>query len=350
MKTNLLKIADLAQGKITAGSPEMVITGFSSVGEAEAGDVTFLGNSRYLPALAKSRASAVIAETDFKGAPKGMAVIQTKNPTLAFSAIVNEFGPQPLSFKAEVHASAVISASAKFDLEKVCIGPHVVVEDGVEIGDGTTIRAGSYIGRGSRIGTDCFIHANVSIQHLCVLGNRVIIHSGSVIGADGFGYEKSGGKLVKIEQVGIVQIDDDVEIGACTSIDRARFGRTWIGKGTKIDNHVQIGHNAVIGQHCIIVALSGLAGSCRIGSNTTLAAMVGVAGHVEIGENVVCLGRTGVTKSIPKPGAYTGFPVTPLMEGRKVMAAQARLPELLKRVKKLEAQLAKLQPSDNADP
>jgi len=349
MKTNLARIAELTTGEITAGSPDMLITGFSSIGEAEAGDVTFLGNSRYLPALAKSRASAVIAAPDFNGAPEGMAVIQTKNPTLAFSAIVNEFGPQPLTFQAGVHASAVISPSAKFAHGKVCIGPHVVIEDGVEIGDGTTIRAGSYIGRGSRIGTDCFIHANVSIQHFCVLGNEVIIHSGSVIGADGFGYEKSGGKLAKIEQVGIVQIDDDVEIGACTSIDRARFGRTWIGKGTKIDNHVQIGHNVVIGKHSIIVALTGIAGSCRIGSNTTLAAQVGVAGHLEIGDNVVCLARTGVTKSIPKPGAYTGFPVTSLMEGRRVLAAQARLPELLKRVKKLEAQLAKLQPTDNAD-
>ena len=346
MNTNLKHIAELTQGVIASGDPELLITGFSSISEADTGNVTFLGNSRYVPALAKSRASAVIASLDFRDAPAGMAIILTKNPTLAFSAVVEKYGPRPRPFHPGVHASAVVSASAKFNREKVCIGPHVVIEDDVEIGDGSTIRAGSFIGYGSKLGVECFIHANVTIQHGSQLGNRVIIHSGSVIGADGFGYEKSGGRLAKIEQVGIVQIDDDVEIGACTTIDRARFGRTWIGEDTKIDNHVQIGHNVVIGKHSIIVALSGLAGSCRIGSNTTLAAMAGVAGHVEIGDNIVCLGRTGVTKSILVPGAYLGFPVKPLMEGRRLMAAQARVPELLKRMKSLEKQIAKL--SDKA--
>lgn len=175
------------------------------------------------------------------------------------------------------------------------------------------------------------------------MGDRVTVHSGSVIGTDGFGYQTVQGKHLKIEQVGIVQIDEDVEIGSCTTIDRARFGRTHIGAGSKIDNLVQIGHNVVTGKHCIIVSQTGISGSTKLGNYVVMAGQVGVAGHLEIGDQVTFLAKSGVTKSVPEPGAYTGYPAKPLIEGRKMMAYPGRVPELLDRVKELERRLAELE-------
>ena len=272
-----------------------------------------------------------------------MAVIQSENPTLAFSAIIKEFGPQKKVFAPGVHATASVSADAKFDSTKVYVGPNAVIEDGAEIGDGTLVHGGAYIGPDAKIGKDCVIHANAVIKDNCLLGDRVIIHSGAVIGADGFGYQFSGGKQLKIEQVGRVQIDDDVEIGSCTTIDRARFGRTWIGEGTKIDNLVQIAHNVIIGKHCVIVALVAIAGSARIGNYVTIAGQVGVGGHLNVCDQVVLLARSGVTKDITEPGYYMGFPTKPLMEGRRVVALQAKQPEIFQRIKTLEKRLAELE-------
>jgi UDP-3-O-[3-hydroxymyristoyl] glucosamine N-acyltransferase len=339
----LQQVAALTQGSLIIGEPDSTITGFSSIKEAEPGDVTFLGNARYANDLKKSKASAVIALPDFTNAPTGMAVIHSENPTLAFSAIIKEFGPQKKVFAPGVHATASVSADAKFDSTKVYVGPNAVIEDGAEIGDGTLVHGGAYIGPDAKIGKDCVIHANAVIKDNCLLGDRVIIHSGAVIGADGFGYQFSGGKQLKIEQVGRVQIDDDVEIGSCTTIDRARFGRTWIGEGTKIDNLVQIAHNVIIGKHCVIVALVAIAGSARIGNYVTIAGQVGVGGHLNVCDQVVLLARSGVTKDIAEPGYYMGFPTKPLMEGRRVVALQAKQPEIFQRIKTLEKRLAELE-------
>lgn len=343
MNITLQQVAALTQGSLIIGEPDSTITGFSSIKEAEPGDVTFLGNARYANDLKKSKASAVIALPDFTTAPAGMAVIQSENPTLAFSAIIKEFGPQKKVFAPGVHATASVSADAKFDSTKVYVGPNAVIEDGADIGDGTLVHGGAYIGPDAKIGKDCVIHANAVIKDNCLLGDRVIIHSGAVIGADGFGYQFSGGKQLKIEQVGRVQIDDDVEIGSCTTIDRARFGRTWIGEGTKIDNLVQIAHNVIIGKHCVIVALVAIAGSARIGNYVTIAGQVGVGGHLNVCDQVVLLARSGVTKDIAEPGYYMGFPTKPLMEGRRVVALQAKQPEIFQRIKTLEKRLAELE-------
>jgi UDP-3-O-[3-hydroxymyristoyl] glucosamine N-acyltransferase len=339
----LQQVAALTQGTLIIGEPDSTITGFSSIKEAESGDVTFLGNARYANDLKKSKASAVIALPDFTTAPAGMAVIQSENPTLAFSAIIKEFGPQKKVFAPGVHATASVSADAKFDPTKIYVGPNAVIEDGAEIGEGTLIYGGAYVGPDAKIGKDCVIHANAIIKDNCLLGDRVIIHSGAVIGADGFGYQFSGGKQLKIEQVGRVQIDDDVEIGSCSTIDRARFGRTWIGEGTKIDNLVQIAHNVIIGKHCVIVALVAIAGSARIGNYVTIAGQVGVGGHLNVCDQVVLLARSGVTKDISEPGYYMGFPTKPLMEGRRLVAHQAKQPELFQRIKTLEKRLAELE-------
>jgi UDP-3-O-[3-hydroxymyristoyl] glucosamine N-acyltransferase len=182
----------------------------------------------------------------------------------------------------------------------------------------------------------------VVIQERTLIGNRVIIHAGATIGTDGFGYELQNGRNMKIDQVGIVQIDDDVEIGSCTTIDRARFGRTWIGEGTKIDNLVQIGHNCVIGKHCILCGQVGISGSTRLGDFVVMAGQVGVAGHLNIGSNTTFLAKSGLTKDYPDPGAYTGYPAKPLLEGRRMLTYPARVPELVERIKELEARVAAL--------
>ena len=343
MKATLEQIAGLTRGGIACGDPALPVTGFNTIDEAEPGDVTFFGNPRYLPKLKKSRASAVLAPRGFADAPAGMAVIEVENPTLAFQAIVERFGPPKFSVPQGVHPSAAIGAGVKWNRERVIVGANAVVEDGAEIGDGCEIHAGAFIGHEARLGPECVIHANASIKHRCVLGSRVIVHSGSVIGSDGFGYELKDGHHVKIGQVGIVQIDDDVEIGSCTTIDRARFGRTWIGEGTKIDNLVQIAHNCIIGKHCVICGQVGISGSTRLGDYVVMAGQVGVAGHLTIGSHVTFLAKSGVTKDHPDPGAYTGYPAKPLIEGRRMLTYPAKVPGILERLRALEERLKELE-------
>ncbi len=347
MKSSLEQIADLAQGAIVSGDPALMITGFSTVDEAQPGDVTFLGNPRYLPRLKKSRASAVLAPAGSAELPAGMAVIEVANPTLAFEAVVGRFGPPRFLVLPGIHPSAVTGDQVKWNREKVFVGANAVIEDGAEIGDGCEIHPGAFIGRGARLGANCVIHANASIKHRCVLGNRVIVHSGSVIGGDGFGYEIRDGRHVKIEQAGIVQIDDDVEIGSGTTIDRARFGRTWIGEGTKIDNLVQIAHNCVLGKHCVICAQVGISGSTRLGDYVVMAGQVGVAGHLTIGSRVTFLAKSGVTKDYPDPGVYMGFPARPVIEGRRMLTYPAKVPAILDRLRSLEGRIASLESGES---
>jgi UDP-3-O-[3-hydroxymyristoyl] glucosamine N-acyltransferase len=337
------RLAELVGGELIQGDPAGLVTGLNSITEASAGEVTFLGNPRYLAALKTTKATAILVDPNFSEPMDGVALIRVANPTFAFSSVIRHFGPPPRAFVPGVHPSAVVSASAVFDHQKVSIGPCAVIEDDVAIGDGTIVNAGVFIGQGTRIGADCVLHTHCTIKERCVLGNRVIIHSGSAIGTDGFGYEFSKGRHLKIDQVGIVQIDDDVEIGSCTTIDRARFGRTWIGEGCKIDNLVQIGHNVTLGKHCVIVSLVALAGSTRFGDYVTIAGQVGVSGHLEIASKVTLLARAGVTKNITEPGAYSGFPAKPLMEGHRIQAATRKIPDMLGRIKELEKRLAALE-------
>lgn len=339
------RLAELVGGELIQGDPEGAVTGLNSISEAVAGEVTFLGNARYLSALKTTQATAVLVGPDFAEPLEGKALIRVANPTFAFSSVIRHFGPPARDFTAGVHADASVSAKATFNPQQVSIGAGAVIGDDVVIGDGTTVSPGVVIGHGTRIGEDCLLHANCTIADRCILGNRVIIHSGTVIGSDGFGYEFVKGRHVKIDQVGIVQIDDDVEIGASCSVDRARFGRTWIGAGTKIDNQVQIAHNAVVGKHCIIVSHVALAGSVRLGDYVTLAGQVAIGGHLEICSQVTVLAKSGVTKSITEPGAYMGFPAKPLMEGRRLVAAQNRVSDLIDRVRALEKRLAALEPA-----
>lgn len=340
------QLVELVEGTLLCGDPGLEVRGLNSIAEAQIGDVTFLGNTRYAAALADSAASAVLVPVGFQSALGDKAFIEVENPTLAFSRVIRQFGPKKPAVHRGVHELATVDPTARFDPEHVSIGPGVYVGEGAVIGRGTILWAGCFIGAGVVLGEDCELHPNVVVRERCVLGKRVVIHSGSVIGSDGFGYELHEGRHVKIEQVGIVEIEDDVEIGSCTTIDRARFGRTKIGEGSKIDNLVQIGHNCSLGKHCIIVSQTGISGSTRLGDHVTMGGQVGVAGHLVISDRVILLAKSGVTKSIPEPGAYTGYPAKPLMEGRKMLTYPGRVPELLERVRQLERRLAALEKAE----
>lgn len=311
-----------------------------------AGDIAFFALENYRSKLGRTRASAVLVPRGFKGdVPEGVGLLEVEDPSSAFSRLVRKYAPLSPQFVAGVHASAQVHESAIL-ADNVCVRPNAVIGAGARVGAGTEIGAGVVIGERVSIGAGCCIHANATVAWGCTLGNRVILHSGCVIGADGFGYDQVDGVHRKVEQLGTVEIADDVEIGACSTVDRARFGRTRIGEGTKIDNQVQVGHNAVIGRHCIIVAGGAIAGSCLIGDHVTIAAQVGVAGHLQIADNVVLGARTGVTKTITDPGMYLGFPHQPAAEERRQIARARQIESLLERVKALEMEAARLRAGD----
>jgi len=331
------ELAALVGGRVIGARGDTPITGAASVSEAQEGDITFFGNPKYLPALRASRATCALVPEGF--AESIVAIpIQVANPSLAFSQVVERFAPAPVIFEPGIHPSAVIAPSVRIGAG-VSIAPHVVVEAGAVIGDHSIIGANAYVGHEVKIGAHCHLYPNVSIRERCTLGNRVIIHCGTVVGSDGFGYEMIQGRYVKIPQTGIVQIDDDVEIGANTTIDRARFGRTWIGEGTKIDNLVQIGHNVVIGKHTVICAQTGISGSSKVGNYVTLAGQVGLVGHIEIGDQAIVAAQSGVSKDLAPKQMYWGSPAGPIREQKELQAYIHRLPKLVERVKCLETRL-----------
>lgn len=340
MKIAISDLAKLVGGSLLSGHPDLEITGFASLKEAVAGDLSFFNDARYVDRLLKSKASAVLVSGEVKEFPPHMACLVVADPSRAFELVVEAYGFQPEPFVAGVHPSAVVDPSVKFDPSRVSIGANAVVAAGVELGTEVEIGACSFVGRNVRIGQGSKLFANVTVQAECSLGSGVILHSGVVIGADGFGYEFHQGRHRKIRQAGVVQIDNNVEIGANSTIDRARFGRTWIGEGTKIDNLVQIGHNVVVGKHCILVGCSAIAGSSVIGDYVVIAAQVGITGHVNVGSQSTLGARTGVTRDLPAGGKYLGFPAIPAGEEKRRLAGVNRLPQLVARVKELEEKLA----------
>ncbi len=335
MHLTVQELAALVGGQFASGADaNRSLTGVAAIAEAGEGDLTFFGNAKYLPQLKACRAAAALVPLDFAEEISPVA-IRVENPSLAFSKIVERFAPAPIRWAPSVHPSAVIGKGVTLG-EGVSIQPYAVIEDGARIGDRTVVGAHAYIGHDAQVGSDCLLHPRVTVANRCILGNRVIVHSGVVIGSDGFGFEFSQGRHVKIPQIGIVQIDDDVEIGANTTIDRARFGRTWIQAGTKIDNLVQIAHNVVVGKHCIIISQVGISGSTRLGNYVTLAGQVGVAGHLEIGDQAVVGAQSGISKSLSAKNTYMGSPAVPAKEWREQVAMLHRLGRLQDRVRKLE--------------
>jgi UDP-3-O-[3-hydroxymyristoyl] glucosamine N-acyltransferase len=342
---SLSELADRIDGKIICGEAGSLFSGMAALDAAGPEEISFLGNEKYLPQFLATKAGAVIVPVghDFGNHPS--ALVAVANPSLAFSAVVRHFVASA-HFKPGIHKSAFVDPAAVLDPLKVCVHPGAVVMAGAVVGDGTVIGPNAVIQEEARIGEDCHIGANVSVRERCILGDRVAIQPGVVIGSDGYGYEFSGERHVKIEQVGIVEIHDDVEIGANTTVDRARFGKTIIGEGTKIDNLCQIAHNVIIGKHCLIVSQSGLAGSCRIGDYVTIAAQSGVAGHVFIGDKAILSGRCGATTSLEGGMIYAGKPALPFREENKLQAHVRRLPKLIARVKAMEQLLQQTPTSD----
>ncbi len=344
MRKTLKEIAKLLNGKIV-GDADIVITGVAGIKEAREGDITFLANPKYISFAEHTKASAIITSRDIEVNAK--TAIQTDNPSLAFTQLVSCFLEYQIIHPKDIHSTVVLGKSVTLGKE-VAIGPYAVVEDNVKIGDKTVIYAGCYLGRGSKIGSDTLVYSNVCLGDNTEIGDRVIIHSGTVIGSDGFGFVTVDNKHDKIPQLGSVVINDDVEIGANVAIDRARFDKTIIGRGTKIDNLVHIAHNVVIGENCLIVAQVGISGSTTIGNNVVLAGQVGVVGHINIGDNSIVMAQSGVSKSIPAQSTFWGYPAKPADEAKRVNACVQSLPkmhrtlnELKKKIEDLESRLKK---------
>ncbi|MGD9401405.1 MAG: UDP-3-O-(3-hydroxymyristoyl)glucosamine N-acyltransferase [bacterium] len=344
MEIPLKELAEIIGGDV-AGDGSVMISGVGGIREARAGDVTFLADPRYEKFLKTTKASAVIAPRGT--AHEGMPLILCENPYLCFIRAVKHFIPEENGRPAGVHPTAVIAEGARLG-KGTAVGPHAVIEDGVAVGDGTAILAGVFVGRRSSIGAGCLIYPNVSIREDTTIGDRVIIHCGAVIGSDGFGYARDGEVHRKIPQIGNVVIEDDVEVGANSTIDRAATGSTTIGKGTKIDNLAMIAHNVTIGENCIVIAQVGISGSTDIGNNVNLAGQAGIAGHVKVGDGAVIAAQAGVTKSV-KPGAcVSGYPAREHSLARKIYASLQKLPELVKRVADLSERVKKLEEKSDA--
>ena len=335
MEITVSELAAHVGGQLASGADGSAkISGVATLAEAVPGEVTFFGNPRYLSKLRGSKATAALVPLAFAEEVPALC-IRCENPTLAFSRAIEKFAPPPVFFPPGIHPTAVIANDVQLGAN-VSIQPYAVIGEGASIGAGTIIGAHAYVGRASQIGCDCHIHPRATVGDRCKVGNRVILHSGAVLGSDGFGFEIHEGRHVKIPQTGIVQVDDDVEIGANSTVDRARFGRTWIGEGTKIDNLVQIGHNAVIGKHCILCGLVGVAGSTKIGNYVTLAGQVGTVGHVEIGDGVIVGAQSGVSKTLQVKQTYMGTPAVPARDWKEQVAQIHTLHKLRSRVSILE--------------
>jgi len=338
MKKTLKELAAWVQGSVI-GDEEVEIHGVAPIEDAKEGELTFIANPKYLSKLAETRASAVIVSPEVTSSPKPL--LRVKSPYLAFAKVLTLFSQKPYR-AGGVDPKASISATAQLGKD-LTVFPFVTIGDGCRIGDRVTLYPGVCVGDHSSIGDDSVLHPNVSVYAGMVIGQRVILHSGVVVGSDGFGYAKEGKKNLKIPQVGKVIIEDDVEIGANTSIDRGALGNTVIRRGVKIDNLVQIAHNVVIGEDSIIVAQVGISGSTKIGSNVTLAGQVGLAGHIQIGDNVQVGAQSGVGQDLPPSQAYSGSPAIPHREWLRMAMSLPKVPEMRRVLTDIGKRLAKIE-------
>jgi UDP-3-O-[3-hydroxymyristoyl] glucosamine N-acyltransferase len=336
MKLTVAEIAAKLGGTVE-GNAAAEITTLAGVGEAGPGAITFLSNPRYAPALATTRAAAVVVDEGWRGVCP-CAVIRVKNADQAFAAVGALFAPAVPPPAPGVHPTAVIAGDAVLGAG-VSVGPHCVLEAGVRVGDRTVLVADVYLGYRTQVGCDGTLHPHVSTREFTRIGDRVIVHDGAVIGSDGFGYTPDHGAWRKIPQTGIVEIGDDVEIGANVTIDRARFGKTVIGAGVKIDNLVQIAHNVQIGEHTAIAAQVGIAGSSAVGRHVQIGGQAGITGHVAVGDDSVVAGRAGVIKDVPPQSFVSGFPAMPHDKARTIHGHLMNLPQLRQRVEAVEKAL-----------
>lgn len=335
------------------GNPEHKVDRLAALAEAGPRDLTFLSNPSYKPLLDKSEAGAAVVGTDIGEAP--VALLKTDNPDLAFAKAALLISPPPPGPKPGAHPSATIDPAAAIGTG-VSIGAGAVVEAGAKIGDRTILHPQTYVGAGSVIGADCVLYPGVKICHRVTIGSRCIFQAGAVIGSDGFGYAWTGAGYFKIPQIGTVVVEDDVEIGANACVDRARFGETRIGAGTKLDNLVQIAHNVKLGPMCAFAAQVGIAGSAEIGAGVQMGGQSAAVGHIKIGGGLTILGQSAVSKSLPgrETGIgqdklyWAGSPAKPLPEQLKEWQNVKSLARLRKTVKELEEKVRKLEAETNA--
>lgn len=343
MYRTLEEIAELIDGEIV-GDGRVVITGASGIQEAHSGDITFVANPKYFRYIEKTDASAIVTPRDIKTATK--PIIRTDNPSLAFAKIISCLIPCEAMHPKGIHPTVILGKDVSLGRD-VAVGPYVVIEDNVSIQDKTIIYAHCYVGHHTKIGSNTLIYPNVSIRERITIGNGVVIQSGTVIGSDGFGFVTIDGVHHRVPQVGTVIIEDDVEIGSNVTIDRARFDKTVIGRGTKIDNLVQIAHNVITGKNCFIVAQVGISGSSTVGDNVTLAGQVGVVGHIRIGDNSIVMAQSGVSKSVPEGATVWGYPAKPQKLAKRVNACVQNLPRLYNTVAELKKKIEELEKKVN---
>lgn len=335
------RLGELARitGSSVHGNEDTVITGIASIEDAGPGDITFVADKKYLKLLSSSKASAVIMK-EAKDVPPGMGALVAKSPQLAFARILGVLRPEPhplpgISPGAEVSEKAVLG-------KNISVQANAVIADEARIGDNVIIYPRVYIGKGAEVGEDSILYPGSVVMDGCIIGKRVILHPNCVIGSDGFGYAREGARFIKIPQRGIVRLGDDVEVGACVTIDRATIGETSIGRGTKIDNLVQVAHNVKVGEDSVLVAQSGIAGSTKIGSRVQLGGQVGVSGHIEIADETMVGAKSGVIGNL-KSGVYSGIPAMPHNEWLRAQAIIQKLPELNKRLSELEKRLKEIE-------
>jgi UDP-3-O-[3-hydroxymyristoyl] glucosamine N-acyltransferase len=328
-----------ALGAGLEGDPDVVVSGVAPLEHAGPEHVSFLTDGRYLAAARSSRAGAFLAGPEAHGLPA--TVLRVAAPRLALVALLRLFEearPAP----AGIHPAAVIANGAFVDLA-ASVGAYAVIEEGAIVRARARVMPFAYVGHAAEIGEDSTLHPHAVVLERVRLGRRVIVHAGAVLGADGFGFVPHGGGWLKLPQIGGVVIEDDVEIGANTTIDRSTMGDTLVRRGTKIDNLVQIAHNVEVGADSVIAAQAGIAGSTRLGRHVVVGGQVGIADHLAIADEVVLAAQTGVIADVPAPGHYLGTPSRPLLEAKRIWVLESRLPELVRRVRKLERRLAALE-------
>ena len=346
MTTVRKTISELARhvGGRVIGDEGVQIWRVASIEEAGPGDITLLAHPRYRSYLSTCEASAIIVGpgVSVQAATKpGRSLLEVTQPYIAFAKILHLFTPRP-RYDGQVSPLASIGPGAEL-AEGVTVFPHVYVGKGVRVKQGTVLFPGVFLGDGVEVGEDCVLHPQVTVREGCRLGNRVILHAGVVIGADGFGYAGEGKGRIKVPQVGIVEIEDDVEIGANTTVDRATLGRTVIGRGAKIDNLVQVAHNVAVGEYSVIVAQTGISGGTRIGKEVILAGQVGLADHIEIGDRTRIGPKSGIFHSVPAGSLLSGsLQAAPHKEWLKVIPLVPRLPQLWNAVRRLEVKIGQL--------
>ena len=331
----LKEIADLLGGTLY-GPEDIIITGPAKIESAKEGDITFLSNLKYKHFLAETKASAVLLDQAYDDVE--LPYIVVPNAYAAFVQVLKIFEPELHTSIRGISDFTFIDQTAQVH-ETVRAGQFSYIGPNVTVGKNTIIYPGVVLLENVKVGEDCVLYPNVSVRENCVIGNRVILQNGCVVGSDGFGFAPYEGKYFKIPQMGVVIIEDDVEVGANTTIDRATLGETIIRQGTKLDNLIQIAHNVVIGRHTVMAAQSGIAGSAEIGNNVSIGGQAAIVGHIKVGDNSSIAGKSGIINNVPEKSVLWGMPAMPITKYKRMEISMRHLPQVMKRIKSLEKEL-----------